>query len=216
MLVLDYSRIAYPIEGIPDDEQVIEKFPDLLSKADVFCRDDVPEGVDTDKVLRYLIYMYAPGTPLDEIPDIPARKNYVLKKLGIMEGDDEDVLSGYGEMCAINKPWIVERFITFTSFHCSIDYGIMHTAMIRVQTIQKALLTAEIDKSTDDSNYQKGLEGWRVKYEEARERITKGEQSVILQRAMNFMISAKTLGISPEEFSRVWREKKEIFPEVIP
>jgi hypothetical protein len=42
------------------------------------------------------------------------------------------------------------------------------------------------------------------------------ETSITLQKAITFSVRAENLGIQPEHYSRIWREKKEIFPEIIP
>src|SRR5690606_12903526 len=176
----------------------------------IFAReDDLPEGVDADKVMRYLIYMFAPNTPLRAyFPDIHNRKRYVLKRLGISA--DEDVpTDGYGQMCLMNQPWIIERFIAFTRLHCSEDYAIMATAELRINALMRKLMEAEIDKSSDDTNYQKGLESWRATIAECRKRIMQDESSIALQRSITFSVKAETLGLKPEEYSRVWREHKD-------
>ena len=42
------------------------------------------------------------------------------------------------------------------------------------------------------------------------------EVSITLQKAITFSVRAENLGIQPEHYARVWREKKEIFPDIIP
>lgn len=214
MIKLDFSKIAYNIENVPEDDDVIDRFPDLGLKGDVFMReDDLPSGVTADKVLRYLIYMFAPGTPVrDAFPDINQRKKYTLNKLNI----DLDIDEGYTELCMMNAAWAVERFIVFTRLQCSEDYGIMETGLQRSAALQTALLTQSIDKSNDDKNFQEGLERWRDTVVRARERIMQDETSLVLQKGITFSASTASLGIQPEEYTRVWREKREIFPEIVP
>ena len=80
---LDYSKIVYNIEVIPMGERVINYFDDLLTQAHILDReDDLPKGVDADIVLRYLIYMFAPQTPVKSaFPDILMRKkNYLTNR----------------------------------------------------------------------------------------------------------------------------------------
>ena len=217
MIKLDFSKIAYNLEGIPEGENVIEKFSDLASQAHIFDRtDDLPEGVDADKVVRYLIYMFAPGTPVKEAyPDINQRKRYTLNKLNI-KVDDTDDGDGYAQLCLMNAEWAVERYIAFTRLQCSEDYSIMSTADIRIAALQRALLTQPVDRSNDDKNFQEGLERWRQTLVDARTRIMNEEVSITLQKAITFSVRAENLGIQPEHYARIWREKKEIFPEVIP
>jgi len=217
MIKLDFTKISYNIEGIPDDEAVIYRFSDLASQAHILDRsDDLPEGVSADKVVRYLIYMFAPGTPVkDAYPDINQRKRYTLNKLNIMV-DDTDPENGYAQLCMMNVDWAVERYITFTRLQCSEDYSIMSTADIRIAALQRALLTQPVDRSNDDKNFQAGLESWRQTLVDARSRIMNDEVSITLQKAITFSVRAENLGIQPEHYARVWREKKEIFPEVIP
>jgi hypothetical protein len=217
MIKLDFSKISYNIEGIPDDEAVAYRFSDLASQAHILDRsDDLPEGVSADKVVRYLIYMFAPGTPVkDAYPDINQRKRYTLNKLNIMV-DDTDSEDGYAQLCMMNVDWAVERYITFTRLQCSEDYSIMCTADIRIAALQRALLTQPVDRSNDDKNFQAGLESWRQTLVDARSRIMNDEVSITLQKAITFSVRAENLGIQPEHYARVWREKKEIFPDIIP
>jgi hypothetical protein len=218
MINLDFSRIAYPIEGIREDERVIETFPDLMSQAHIFDReDDLPAGVNNDKVMRYLIYMFSPGTPVKpEFPDIQKRKQFVLKKLELTANEEETTADGYGEMCLMRQMWIIERFLAFTRIQCSVDYTLGATYESRMYAMQKALLTASVDKSTDDTNYQKGLEGYRKGLEEIVERIMMDEKSVVAQKAVMFSIKSESLGIDPETYTRIFREKREVFPEIRP
>jgi hypothetical protein len=217
MIKLDFSKIAYNIEAIPEGQAVIYGFSDLASQSHVFDRsDDLPHGVDADKVLRYLIYMFAPGTPVrDAYPDINQRKRYTLNKLNIVI-DENDTDEGYAQLCLMNATWAVERYIAFTRLQCSEDYSIMSTADIRIAALQRALLTQPVDKSGDDKNFQEGLERWRQTLVDARGRIMNDETSITLQKAITFSVRAENLGIQPEYYARVWREKKEIFPDVIP
>lgn len=213
--ILDYSKIAYNIEVIPIGEKVILHFGDLMSQAHIFDRDsDLPEGVDGDLVLRYLIYMFAPNTPVRQsFPDILMRKNYVLKKLGIQAEEK----SGYSEMCLMSEQWILDRFIAFTRIQCSEDYGILATAEILMARTQETIVsTKDLGKAGDLDKYRKDLQGWREMLVEARARIMQEETSIVLQKAIMFSVKSETLGIQPEEYSRVFREKKEVFPDIIP
>lgn len=217
MIKLDFSKISYNIEGVPEDESVIYKFSDLASQAHIFDRsDDLPDGVHPDKVVRYLIYMFAPGTPVkDAYPDINQRKRYTLNKLNI-QLDEYEQENGYAQLCMMNVDWAVDRYIAFTRLQCSEDYSIMSTADIRIAALQRALLTQPVDRSNDDKNFQVGLESWRKTLVDARTRIMNDETSITLQKAITFSVRAENLGIQPEHYARVWREKKEIFPDIIP
>lgn len=210
---LDYSRIAYNIESIPEGEKCIEHFPDLMTQAHIFEADDLPEDVDSDKVLRYLIYAFAPGTPLrNAIPHLDKRRKFILGKLNLLA----EAQGGYGEMCLINKPWIIERFIAFTRLQQSEDYAILSSAEVMIDKIQRKLLDVDIDKAGDSVKYNNDLEAWRKTFSEARERIMNEEKSVELARGITFSVKAESLGLSPEETAKVWRATGKIFEDVIP
>ena len=219
MITLDYSKMAYPIEDVPIGKSVVEKFSDLSTQADVFMReDDLPEGVEADLVMRYLIYMFSPGSPVVAVfPDIQKRKQFVLNKLKITASEAEEngnVPDGYGEMCLMKTPWIIDRFIAFSSLHASEDYSIGNMAAIQIQAMQRGLMTTPITKASDYKAYSDGLENWRKTLVDARQRIMQDENSITLQRAVTFSIRSQALGIQPEIYARIWREKREIFPEV--
>lgn len=214
MLKLDFSSIAYNIEGIPEDKDVIEVFPDLMARAEIFEDDDVPEGVSKDKTLRYLIYMHSPFSPVvSTFPDINQRRKWTVNKLGIEEKNGETPYKG---LILMEEPWAISRFIAFTELQCSEDYAIIETCRYRMAALQREMLTKGIEKSNDDSNYQKALEGYRQMIVDARKRIMNAEDSVKLEKSITFSLTQKMLDIQPEVYTRIWRDKKEIFPEIIP
>jgi len=212
----DFSRAVYNIEGIPADQDCINQFPDLLSLAHIFMReDDLPEGVSPDKVLRYLIYMFGPGNPIRDlfVGNIERRKQWTLNKLNIeiAEGETE----GYAEMCAMNKPWIADRFIAFCHFFKSADYAMIATADIRMAKYQKMILLADINKAQDEGYYVANLEKWRNAIDKSVANILDGETSKRLEESVVYTIKTDSLGIMPEEFTRAWRDG-ELFNEIIP
>lgn len=211
---LDFSKIAYNIEDIPEHEDVLDRFSDLALQSHVFGRsDDLPDGVSADKVLRYIIYMFSPGTPVTSaFADIDKRKKYVLFKLNI----DLEEMPYYAGMCLMNEPWAVDRYIAFMQMQCSEDFGVFSSALIMMTNIQREMLVTKFDKTTDFKNLQGGLESWRDTAVSARERLMHDESSLVLQKAITFSATASGLGIQPEEYTRVWRDKKEIFPDVVP
>jgi len=163
-----------------------------------------------------LIYMFDEKTPVKEAyPDINQRKRFVLNKINV-QADEDIVGDGYGQMCLMNQPWIIERFIAFTRLTGSEDYGILETALTRIAAMQKGLLLLDVSKATDDKNYQEGLERWRETATRARERIMQDEQSLALQRSLTFIVSSQSLGIRPEEYTREWRNRKDIFSDIVP
>lgn len=210
--------MKYRIDHIPDTEKVISHFEDLMLLAHIFDNEtDLPEGVSADKVLRYLIYMYSPGTPVrNELTDLEKRKQYCLLKINVLNSEEEDVVDGYGEMCAMKDAWIIERFMAFTGLQKSVDYGLLFTLEERSAKIQKYLLTAGIDKATDDKNLMDGLDRVITKLKETLDRITEGETSIALQREIMFSIQKKRLGIAPEDSSREFREKGILYTDIVP
>jgi len=217
-MAMNYGPMAYYIEDVPEGESVVEKFPDLLAKADVFCReDDLPEGVDGDKVMRYLIYMFSPNTPLRiDIPDMNIRKNFALNKLNIEADELGEIPSGYSEMCMMNSEWIINRFMTFTRFFRSIAYEKLAIAEVRNFQLATYMLTSKIDKSSDDKNFQQGRKGWYEDIKESLAEIMDGESSKRLEEEIVFKVKMESLGIRPEEFTRFYKDNKMVFPDIIP
>jgi len=210
--------MSYYIENIPDDKDVITEFKDLVSLAHVFMEEkDLPEGVSADKVLRYLIYMYDPNTPLrTEIPDIKKRKQFVLKKLNLLTEGDTEVPEGYSQMCMMNQEWIVKRFVAFTKFFKSIAYEKLLVAEERYAQMNHLILTSVIDKATDDKNLQTGRKAWYEDMKEALAEIMHGETSKKLEEEIVFTVKIANLGLRPEEYTREYKETKTVFPDIIP
>ena len=213
-----FESMFYYIEDIPEGENVVERFADLSSLADVFLRtDDLPEGVDADKVMRYLIYMFSPNTPLRrEIPDFNSRKKFVLKKINVDTDEHGNVSEGYALMCAMNEDWIVDRFIKFTKLFRSVEYEKLAVADARKAQLTHFILTSKVDKSSDDANIQKGLKGWEDDIRSALEEILQGEKSKAIVEKISFSIKMDNLGIRPEEYTRFYKDNKYLFNEIIP
>lgn len=210
--------MQYFIENVPDDQNVIERFPDLLAQAHVFMNEsDLPSDVSADKVMRYLIYMYDPNTPLRrEIPDIKKRKQFALTKLNIVKAGDIEVPEGYSEMCGMNKDWIVTRFIAFTKFFKSMAYEKLLVAEERYAQMNNLILTSVIDKATDDKNLQTGRKAWYDDIKEALQEIMDGETSKRLEESIVFTVKMESMGLRPEEYSREYRETGNLFSDIIP
>lgn len=214
---IDYSRMSYPIEGMPDTERIVERFPDLTALSHVFDNDDVPDGVDNDKVLRYLIYMFAPGTPLrTEIPDFKMRKQFVLRKINIEANEDGQVADGYGEMCLMRQDWIIDRFIAFTRLFRITAYEKLAFAEVRNSQLAKAILKSEIDKATDDKNFQAGRAGWYKDIDDALKEIMDGETSRRAEEKITYRVKMDNLGLRPEEFTREYKDTGTVFKDIIP
>lgn len=213
-----FESMFYYIEDVPEGESVVEKFPDLSSRADVFMReDDLPDGVSGDKVMRYLIYMFSPNTPIrKEIPDFNSRKKFVLNKINLDVDQYGKISEGYSAMCAMSEEWIVRRFITFTKFFRTVAYEKLALADARKAQLAEFILTSKVDKSSDDANIQKGLKGWEDDIKSALDEILQGEKSKSVEEAVLFSIRMDNLGIRPEEYTRFYRDNKYLFPEIIP
>lgn len=204
---LDYSRIRWNIEDIPEHENVIEKFKDLMACGHVFMdEDNLPQDVNPDKVLRFLILMYSPNTPIRDIPDQRRRKQYVLNKLNLIDG--ESVSTGYKQMCEMQEPWIVSRFLTFTRLFSNLEYRSIAVCEERMTKLEEFMMTSSIDKATDDTNLSKGRAALRAEIQESINTITQHENSQLAKEMVMFSVVQQNMGLSPEDAVYLFSQDK--------
>lgn len=215
---MDFSSLKYRIDLIPEEEKCITHFPELMELAHVFDNSsDLPPDVTADKVLRYLIYMYDPKTPLSiQIPDLKKRKSMALKLINIDTNDAGEVSQGYNELCCLNATWAIQRFVHFCMLHDTGNLLSAHTNFeVMHQLTEKLLLDVKQGRPTDLKILRNEIDEARIAFEQALDRMLVNETNMKNIDYVKFTIRQNTLGIRPEEYIREYANRGDVFSSSI-
>jgi hypothetical protein len=224
---MDFSRMKYRVDLLPETTKCIDAYPDLGDFAQVFDNEmDLPHGsageplVDNDKILRYLIFMYSPNTPLRLQYPSPIKRKQQALKLANIEAEDEDtgeVNDGWKALCMLSEDWAISRFVTFCMIQ---DTGYVLIANTNSEVMQKVaerlLKDAGTEKANDLKNLREELTKAQSAYQEALENILQQESSAKNLEMLKFTINSQNSGIRMEDAIKTFSERKQLFPDIIP
>lgn len=83
-----FTGMRYKIFGMPGDQSVFSVYPELAQRKEMHIKPPKAKSWDTeyitgDQILRYIIYLYDPGSPLGGIDNLEERKEEALELSGI-------------------------------------------------------------------------------------------------------------------------------------
>jgi hypothetical protein len=217
--MIDFSSLKYRIDIIPETEKCIKRFPELMELAHIFDNSsDLPDDVTPDKVLRYLIYMYDPKTPLrTHIPDLKKRKTTALQLINVKADENGEVSDGFNQLCSLNATWAIQRFVHFCMLHDTGNLLIAetnHEAMARLS--EKLLSDIAMGKAGDLRILRGEIDEARLAFEQAQARMHQDEINMRTIDYVKFTIRQNTLGIRPEQYIREYASRGNVFTHIIP
>lgn len=223
---MDFSRIKYRVDLLPETTKCIDEFPDLGDFAHIFdSEEDLPKDsngvalVDNDKALRYLIYMYAPNSPLPlQIPDLNKRKQWALKAVNVEAMDESgEVNDGWKQLCLLSEDWAAKRFVSFCLIHDNGHKLVAETNLAVMANVAQRLLTgSSTEKAADLKNLREELTKAQEAYQEALEKLLMNEAAAKNFEYVRFTINAQNAGIRMEDAIKAFSERRMLYPTIIP
>lgn len=217
--MIDFSTLKYRIDNIPEGEKCIKHFPELMELAHIFDNSsDLPDDVTPDKVLRYLIYMYDPKTPLrTHIPDLKKRKTTALQLINVEADENGEISDGFNELCSLNRSWSIQRFVHFCMLHDTGNMLIAETNNeVMAKMSEKLLLDVAGGRANDLKIMRNEIDEARIAFEQALDRMLQNEVNMKTIEYVKFTIRQNTLGIRPEQYIREYAARGNVFTNVIP
>lgn len=138
-----FKGLKFKIHELPKDADLLEKFPDL-AKYKAIGRSKYP---DLNRILRYIIYLYDPGSDLiKDIPDLQSRKNAAAKLAGYdSETPELETIMQFKEPKIVD---IIQCYLT--EIHYNREYREWCTLQQELDTYNRLRLKAP-DEKTEDS-----------------------------------------------------------------
>jgi hypothetical protein len=213
----EFKKMRYNIRKFSEEKEVIYEFPDLLSFQSVFLKDDIGE-LDSDFVLRYLIYLFDPESPAKSIPDLKRRKAYVMTLLGRKL---EDLTSQEQEMMQWKNRGVNKRAICFLLLVGGEHYLVWKREEEKLMQITERPIQLDADDINDKKKaaetekiYADLIKSCLSQMSDARNKFLQEEKDKMLQEELTSFTLFDSLGIRPEEYIREYEKNGDVFPNV--
>jgi hypothetical protein len=172
-----YKNLKFKIHSLKKDELVLDKFPDL-KKYRAINRSRYP---NLDMILRYIIYLYDPGSDLvTEVPDLPSRKRHAATLAGYTQETEE-----LATIFEFKEPKVVDLIHCFLTevYHnrdyrewCTLQQELDQYTRLRMKSLED-----DTDDSSDDLNLFKAsdIQGkLRKQCEDIHEKLDRLEKKI--------------------------------------
>lgn len=224
-----YGNIRYPFHKLKEGESVLEAYNEL-KEVEIFHAtqkelmvteiDDsgkevnkkkmcTLDGLDNEFVMRYIILMYALGSPaIENYPQIGRRKTWVLGELGVKPNNKNMFEKNVNDMLMNKNRLILQKISTFLTLQQPQEWGIWLKSQDDLQNI---LATPMPDDPLKALNRTKVIDALKVQISECREKIMENDASRLIELELHEFMAYTTLGIRPEE--RVMMGVKAVEPK---
>jgi hypothetical protein len=216
----DFSNCRYNINQLRQTDRCVDKYPDLGAYRHIFDKKDLPKGLDSDLVLRFLILTYTSSSPFvkDYPTDLDTRKTKAMEYLGY---DKEDKLTPVlRDMCLLKQVGVAARWMFFLRIQANEDWTFLVAAQERYTSIIKEFI--EVSKKKDkeglsteiDAGEEKKkndmIKGLRDQIKEGLEKFMAGEKSKVKEELISFALTAESSNIMPEQYIPIWAERNKL------
>lgn len=203
----DYERMMFNVHALHHKTPVVNAFPKLKAFSEMTM--PIEKGVDNNKVLKYIMYMYDINTPLKKIEDINKRK-YVAATMSKFPTTSEGHFSELYEKIMAGKNFKVnQKIFRFLRFHRSAEYAFL----VSVENSYYSNLAKSMSgdtKAYDTAKKQKD------DLREAQLEFLNEDTSEDLTESLYEHIEMTQLQISPEEVANFLEETGGVYNEVDP
>lgn len=192
-----YGAIKYPFDTIPEGQSVVEAFSELKELSILSLETGLPEGVDNDFVMKYIILMYSNGSPaIVNYPHIGKRKSWVMQELGVKPNAEKKFERGYNLMLTNKNELVLQKIAAFLSLQKPHSWQTWMKAEEQLYMVNGMAYPKE-DK--DANERIKLINSLNEQIDLHKKKILEYEDSVIVETALDTFMAYQTLGIRPEE-----------------
>lgn len=200
----DYEQMAYPIYGLSPKESVLKLFPELSR---------IPEfkkgiGVEKDKAVRFIIYMFDPQSPLSTADNAQGQCTYKALELSGFALEEKGYHQGIEDMVEFKDENFVAMVIAFLRSFYSIEWS---NFKVQERIYYDLVKQAFKDPSKTDSNKMSQAV---TNLGKSRVEFLKNSNNKRLIELVYQQAYRENLEISPELIALKRSEGKEIFPDV--
>lgn len=188
------------------DEDIVSNFPDLNNFRVVFTPENLPEPLDPDLVLKYLVLMYDPGSPGQSIPDLKRRRVWAMQVLNHEPP--------YPESIDDMLRWKIKEVNKMATMFLFIVGGEKYAIWKQAEAEMLEIIESKVEYNGNDIDEVKtyaeiqkikraNLSAAAEMLEQSRSEFLQGEKSLELDRELTTFTLLDTLGLEPE----IWVER---------
>lgn len=197
---MKFKNLRFKINTLKEGELVLDRFPELKK----FKPISTCKYHDLDKILRYIIYMYDPGSDLHtDIPDLPSRKRAAATLAGFANETPE-----LTRIMQFKEPRIVDLIHCFlTEVYHNRDYRewiTLHQELDEYTRLRLKGLDEETENSGEDVDLFKAsdLKGkLRKQCDDIHEKLDRIEKKLFGDDDELLDIAYKSRFINPESWT---------------
>jgi hypothetical protein len=193
----NYDGIAYPFHKLKAGVSVLEAYKDLAEIPIFHVTDGLPNGLDNEFVMRYIILMYAKGSPaIDKFPHMGRRRSWVMLELGVPMNEDKTFPKEYDVLLLNKNALILQKKCAFLSLQNPSSWQIWLNAteqlhdLLQTEVPSDPKVAGERVKLINELNSQ-------IEYH--RDRVKQHETSMAIENALQTFMAVTLQGLRPEE-----------------
>jgi len=219
---MDFKNCKYRVDKIPVGDLCLDHFTDLKQHETVFGnKKGLPSGITPDQLLRYIIMMFAPGSPcIESMPSINQRKTWVMKELGVECKQNGEFEKGWNDILINHNEEVRKRVVYFLRLQYSEVYANIRVAEMDFYTLLEMPTPGEDEEA--DSKNRLTIAGAVAERAKARatlineidglkKKLVQNETSVILANEVTKFVAMENMGIKPEDYMEF--APKSVMPE---
>jgi len=214
---MDFSKLKYRVDQIPDNKSVVMHYPDLGRMAHVFSdQGDMPNELTPDFVMRYLILMYAPGSPfVSDFSELKSRKAKVLGFLNVSVEGKNSLPAHYNNLIAFKYTSVVQKAVLLLRLCKNHEWALLRAAEEKQFLLLSQMFT-KFDDVQDEKRLQDAIKANMEMLKTLKDSIIEREKSVELDEGVSQYLAEENLGIDPETYIVQYGETSSVFPGIVP
>jgi hypothetical protein len=185
----DYKKMTFPIFGLSSDDSVFRRFPKLQSIKSFTVQ--VPLVI-TEKIIRYVLFMYDVNTPLHQIDSIPERKIAASKLAFFPKNEDGGIDEAYMDILACKNVLVNKMIVDYCRYTNGPTWStLMMLEEVFSKAVESALLSGGSSAVKQVNDLRKDLSNVRLDF--LSEDNTHG-----LVSSLNDLLYENSIDYSPE------------------
>lgn len=214
---MDFSKLKYRVDQVPDSKSIVMSYPDLGRLAHIFSsQGDMPMELTPDFVMRYIILMYAPGSPfVTDFSELKTRKAKVLAYLNVKVEGKAQLPAHYNNLIAFKYGSVVDKAVLFLRLCKNHEWALLRAAEEKQFLLISQMFTKFADVQ-DEKRLQDAIKANMEMLKSLKESIVDREKSLELDEGVSQYLAEENLGIDPETYIVQYGESGTVFPSVMP
>lgn len=192
----EYGKLRYPIHNLKEGESVFT-IP-ILNEIPVFKQEvGLPNGVDNETLMKYIILCYSRTSPaVEKYSNIGKRKTWVMNELGIPQNSNKEYSEGWNSVLMNYNPLAVQKIAAFLTLDSPDDWATLISASEQLF----AILQLPYPKEDRDANERiKQINSLKEQIKSSKEEVLKIDTAAVIEMGLGVFKAYSTLGLRPEE-----------------